>query len=191
MTGTGQAPPLRRIGCYQWSMRRKVTALAALSLALTGCGSAPVASPPTPPVSTTNAPAASPASSAPPLTPPPTTATPTPAATSRSANPNPPAPPSNKVRDCFDGDCTLLLSRPTTIPLDAKKFYYSSLRVTAISADSLSFSVADAHGGDSEVSIGPGLGGLSFGFGDSPSLEVGLTTVDGKPALVLQPGAIT
>ncbi|MGK3203649.1 hypothetical protein [Amycolatopsis sp. MEPSY49] len=95
------------------------------------------------------------------------------------------------MRDCFDGDCTLPLAKPTTIPLDAAKFHYSSLRVTAISADSLTFSVAYPQGGGAESSIGPGLGGASFGFRGSPSIEVGLTQAGGKPALVLQPGAIT
>lgn len=95
------------------------------------------------------------------------------------------------MRDCFDGDCTLLLSKPTTIALDAGKFHYPSMRVTAISASSLSFSVAYPGGGGSESSVGPGLGGASFGFRDFPSIEVGLTLVDGKPALVLQPGTST
>jgi hypothetical protein len=165
-------------------MRRNITALAALSLVLAGCGGTPVAQPSTTPVATTEAPAAS---SAPPAT----TASSTPATVSSSTNPNPPAPPSNKVRDCYDGDCTLLLSRPTTIPLDAGKFHYSSMRVTAISADSLSYSVAYPQGGGAQSSVGPGLGGGSFGFRGSPSIEVGLTSVGGKPALVLQPGAIT
>ncbi|KDN21915.1 hypothetical protein DV20_13445 [Amycolatopsis rifamycinica] len=120
-----------------------------------------------------------------------TTAAPTPPPTSRSRNPNPPAPPSNRIRDCFDGDCTLLLAKPATIPLDAGKFHYSSLRVTAISADSLAISVRYRQGGGAQSSIGPGLGGASFGFRGSPSIEVGLTQVGGKPALVLQPGAVT
>jgi hypothetical protein len=95
------------------------------------------------------------------------------------------------VKDCFDGDCTLLLSQPTTISLDAKRFHYSSMRVTSISVESLSFSVSYPQGGGAQSSIGPGLGGASFGFRGSPSIEVGLTLVDGKPALVLQPGPVT
>lgn len=95
------------------------------------------------------------------------------------------------MRDCFDGDCTLVLTKPARIPLDAQRFHYSTLRVTAISADSLSFVVPYPQGGSAQSTIGPGLGAASFGFRGSPSIEVGLTLVDGKPALVLQPGAIT
>jgi hypothetical protein len=134
--GTGQAPRLTGNGCYQWCMRRNSTALAALSLVLTGCASAPVAPPASaPPVATTGTSAA--------------------------------------------------------VPLDAQRFHYSAMRVTAISADSLAFSVVYPQGGGAQSSIGPGLGGASFGFRGSPSIEVGLTQVGGKPALVLQPGAIT
>ncbi|WP_157358855.1 hypothetical protein [Amycolatopsis sp. ATCC 39116] len=166
-------------------MRKHVFALTALSLVFAGCGTAaPVAQ--QPPPSTTPAPP----TTAPATTVPSTTST-SAEPTTTTANPNPPAPPSSKVRDCFDGDCTLLLSKPTTIPLDAARFHYASMRVTAISADGLTFSVTYPQGGGAQSSIGPGLGGASFGFRGSPSIEVGLTLVDGKPALVLQPGPVT
>ncbi|WP_198958220.1 hypothetical protein [Amycolatopsis sp. KNN50.9b] len=165
-------------------MRHHILALAALSLVLAGCGTeTPAAPQPAPAPATTTT--AQPTTTVPPAT----SATPT--TTPPSTNPNPPAPPSSKVRDCFDGDCTLLLAKPTTIPLDAKRFHYSSMRVTAFSADSLSFAVTYPQGGGTQSSIGPGLGSASFGFRGSPSIEVGLTLVDGKPALVLQPGPIT
>jgi hypothetical protein len=51
--------------------------------------------------------------------------------------PPPPTPASSDVADCFEGNCTLLLTKPATVPLDAKKLYYPSMRVTAISAESL------------------------------------------------------
>jgi hypothetical protein len=38
------------------------------------------------------------------------------------------------VKDCFDGDCTLLLTGPTTIPLDFGKPHDTSMNVTATAA---------------------------------------------------------
>ena len=156
-------------------MHRYALVLAALGLALTACGGRQTEAQAPPP----------PAPSSPP---PSTSATPT---TSSSPSARPTAPPSSNVRDCFDADCTLLLTKPATIPLDAGKFHYSSMRVTAISADSLSYSVSYPNGGSASSTVGVGLAGSSFGFRGSPAVEVGLTLVDGKPALVLQPGEIT
>ncbi|WP_344415172.1 hypothetical protein [Amycolatopsis minnesotensis] len=70
--------------------------------------------------------------------------------------------------------------------MDAKALHYSSMRVTAISADGLSYTVAYPGGGGASSSVGVGLGGSAFGFQGGPSIRVGLTLVDGKPALVLQ-----
>src|SRR4051812_47040344 len=99
-------------------MRHHLVILAALSLALTGCGGeAPTARPST-------------------TVPPPTTST-TP--TTSSAQPTtttaalPYTPPTSDVQDCFDADCTLLLTEPTTIPLDATAFHYPAMVVTAFS----------------------------------------------------------
>jgi hypothetical protein len=73
-----------------------------------------------------------------------------------------------------------------TIRLDARKLHYSAMTVTAISTDSLSYSVDYPQGGGSSATVGVGLGGSSFGFTGSPMIQVGLTLVDGRPALVLQ-----
>jgi hypothetical protein len=156
-------------------MRRHIIVLAALTLTLTGCGSAAlVAQPPsTSAARTTVAP--------------PTTSTPP--TTSSSANPIPLAPPTSNVQDCFDGDCTLLLTGPTTIPLDATKLYYPAMRVTAVSTTSLTYTVTYPRSGGSESTIGVGTGTGGFGFQGFPTVEVGLTLVAGQPALVLQLGA--
>jgi hypothetical protein len=95
------------------------------------------------------------------------------------------------VKDCFDGECTLLLTGPTTIPLDFGKLHYTSMNITAISADSLSYTVPYPEGGGAGQTIGVGLNGGSFGFRGDPSVEVGLMLVGGKPALVLQLGPIS
>lgn len=91
------------------------------------------------------------------------------------------------MKDCFDGDCVLLLSKPATIRLDAKKLHYPSMRVTAISADSLTYQVTYPGGGGATSTVGPGGRG-AFSFQGFPKIEVGMTLVDGKPALVLQLG---
>ncbi|WP_215546290.1 hypothetical protein [Amycolatopsis sp. CA-230715] len=162
-------------------MRHYTAAFAALALLLAGCGGeAPVAQAP-------------PSTSQPPTTtqPPPSTtssATPTSSseAPSSSQKPLPVAPPSSNVKDCFDGDCTLLLAKPAKIPLDTKTLHYSSMRVTSISAESLAYFVPYPGGGGASSTVGVGLGGSAFGFKDGPMIRVGLTLVDGKPALVLQ-----
>lgn len=157
-------------------MHVRLSVIAALALVLAGCDSeAPVAQPPS-------------ASSAATIASPPTTS-PSALTTSNSANRRPPAPPGSNVKDCFDGDCTLLLTKPTKIPLNAKTLHYSSMRVTAISAKSLSYTVNYPQGGGAQSTIGVGLAGSSFGFRGFPSIEVGLRVVGGKPALVLQRGA--
>ena len=92
------------------------------------------------------------------------------------------------MKDCYDGNCTLLLTKPTRIPLNAKKLHYSSMRVTAISTKSLTYKVPYPGGGGAQSTIGVGLGSSTFGFRGSPTVEVGLTLVKGKPALVLQVG---
>jgi hypothetical protein len=154
-------------------MPRHIVVFAAFALALIGCGGkTPVAQAPSPSAARTSSP--------PPSEP----------ASSPTASRNPPAPPSSNVKDCFDADCTLVLSKPAKIPLDAKRFHYSSMRVTAISAQSLTFTVDYPQGGGSSSTIGPGLANGSFGFRGSPLIEVGLTLVDGNPALVLQPGDV-
>ncbi|ALG08498.1 hypothetical protein AOZ06_17655 [Kibdelosporangium phytohabitans] len=92
------------------------------------------------------------------------------------------------MKDCFDGDCVLVLSKPTTVRLDAAKLHYTSMRVTAISADSLTYNVSYPGGGGTTATVGQGVGGSAFSFQGFPKVEVGLTLVDGKPALVLQLG---
>ncbi|ONI86163.1 hypothetical protein ALI22I_25995 [Saccharothrix sp. ALI-22-I] len=62
--------------------------------------------------------------------------------------------------------------------------------MTSISAESLSYSVAFPHSGGIQASVGPSLGGGTFGFRDFPAIDVGLLVVDGTSALVLQPGVI-
>lgn len=92
------------------------------------------------------------------------------------------------MKDCYDGDCVLVLTKPTTVPLDGKKLGYPSIRVTAISTEKLTFTVRGSEGGSTTMSFGPGIGNGKLGISATSALEVGLTTVDGKPALVLQLG---
>lgn len=163
-------------------MPRNAAVVATLSLLLAGCGGGDPAAQPLSgsPAPTTDAPSTS---SAPSTT---TSATPTPA----PAGHRPPAPASANVEDCFDGDCTLLLTGPATVPLDAAKFHYPAMQVTAISATSLSYSVTYPHGGSAQSTVGPGPARGGFGFRDFPAIKVGLAVADGAPALVLQPGTL-
>ena len=89
------------------------------------------------------------------------------------------------MKDCYDGECTLLLSRAATIPLDRKRLHYPSMRITAISPKGISYKVTYPGSGGSEVSSGPGPGSSSFGFRDLPTVEVGVIVVNGRTALVL------
>lgn len=73
--------------------------------------------------------------------------------------------------------------------MNAEKFHYSSMQVTSISAESLTFNVPYPGGGGATTTIDRGLDGGSFSYRDLPSIEVGLMLVHGKPALVLQPGS--
>ena len=154
-------------------MSRKLAAIAALALVLTGCDSA------TPPWPS--------ATSAPPTP----SATPSVAPTSSPSLASPSPSPTTKVsankKDCYDGDCILRLTKPTRIPLNAKKLHYSAMRVTEVSTESLSYTVAYPGGGGVQASVGPG-GGSTFGFRGFPSVTVSLAVVGGKPALVLKRG---
>ena len=155
-------------------MSRKLAAIAALALVLTGCDSgAPVTQPPQPPPSVTPAPTPS--------------ATPSAAPTSSPPSPSPVTKVSANKKDCYDGDCILRLTKPTRIPLNAKKLHYSAMRVTAVSTESLSYTVAYPGGGGVQASVGPG-GASTFGFREFPTITVSLTVVGGKPALVLKRG---
>ncbi|HEV7935053.1 MAG TPA: hypothetical protein VGP70_22430, partial [Actinomadura sp.] len=40
--------------------------------------------------------------------------------------------PASTVKDCFDGNCTLMLSKPVKIRLDAKKYYSPDVTVAAV-----------------------------------------------------------
>jgi predicted small lipoprotein YifL len=154
-------------------MYRNGAAVVALFLLVAGCGSAtPLAKPPAPPKTTA----------------PRTTSTTTTTTTTTSVR-RPATPPTTDVHACYEANCTLLLTAPTTIPLDAAKFHYPSMQVTAISADSLSYTVTYPGGGGAASTIGPGLNGSSFSFQNLPAVEVGLTLVNGEPALVLQSGS--
>nr|WP_042191073.1 hypothetical protein [Kibdelosporangium sp. MJ126-NF4]CEL19826.1 hypothetical protein [Kibdelosporangium sp. MJ126-NF4] len=84
-----------------------------------------------------------------------------------------------------------MLSKPATVRLNVKTVGYSAIRVTAISTTSLTVNVGFPGGGSGTSTMGLGIGTGSFGTTGLPRLEVGLTTVDGKPALVLQPGPVT
>ncbi|MBB5078996.1 hypothetical protein [Nonomuraea endophytica] len=118
-------------------------------------------------------------------TPAPTPSTPT---TSASATESPSREPTTKVKACFDGDCLLKLSKPVTIRLNAKKFYYPKLEVVAIDKDTITYWVEYPHGGGVEQRLGEG-GGSSFAFRENTPVEVKLVSITkGQALLSLSPG---
>ncbi|MFI6540725.1 hypothetical protein ACIBHY_50280 [Nonomuraea sp. NPDC050547] len=122
------------------------------------------------------------------------TPTPSTPATSASATESPTPSPSptrqatTKVKDCFDGDCLLKLSKPVTIRLNAKKFYYPKFEVVAIDARTITYRVEYPHGGGSEQRLGEGGGG-GFAFRKHTPVEVRLVSIKkGQALLSVSPG---
>ncbi|MGI5212427.1 hypothetical protein [Plantactinospora sp. CA-290183] len=164
-------------------MRVFAAVVPALALALVGCGTVeerrPAAAPSLP------SPAAS--GSASPGTP---DASPGPGLSSPSASATPggsTARPSTNARDCFDGDCRLLVSKAIRIRLDSKKFYYPELAVVAAGPDGIQWRIDPPHGGRLEQSVGPGGQG-SVGFRSYTHLDIGMEPASrGRAVLVLTP----
>jgi hypothetical protein len=97
-------------------------------------------------------------------------------------------PTTSDPEDCFDGDCRLKLSAPTTIRLDAEKFHYPEMRVVRVGPDSLTYRVDYPGGGGAEQNLSPG-GGSAFSFRSQTPVEVTLESItDGKAVLALSPG---
>lgn len=106
-----------------------------------------------------------------------------------NATTRPAKTPTSNVKDCFDADCALIVSKPIGIPLDTKLFYYPELTVVAITSNSVTYRVDYPHGGRAEQSLSPGGQG-QFGFRSFTPVEVGLDSItDGTAILVLSPGA--
>lgn len=104
-----------------------------------------------------------------------TKAKPSPSRTA-SPSPSPTEPPTSDVKDCRDGTCLLKVSGPVRVPLNKKKFHYSSLRVVDVTSSSLSYQVPYPNGGGSSQTLSPGGGG-AFGFRTSPSIAVKLVSM--------------
>ncbi|GAA3154621.1 hypothetical protein GCM10020001_092870 [Nonomuraea salmonea] len=165
---------------------RRVLAGCVLVGVVAGCGAAEE-----PPAAA--APASTPATTAP-TSAAPTSAAPTSAAEASatpSASPTPSPSPSptkkrkatSRVRDCFDGDCLLRVSRPVTIRLNAKKFYYRQFHILDVGKSSITYLVEYPHGGGAQATLGKG-GTSSFGFRKRPTVEVSLVSVKKGRALV-------
>lgn len=139
-----------------------------LTLVLASCGSSPDAPRSASPNATTSASrAASPTS--------------TPATTRTAAS-------TSKVKDCFDGDCLLQVSKPVDIRLDTKKFYYPELAIVAVDASGISYRVDYPHGGSAQQVLSPGSGS-SFGFRSYTPVEVKLVSINKRKALIaISPG---
>ncbi|MEV4803226.1 hypothetical protein AB0K18_24745 [Nonomuraea sp. NPDC049421] len=160
---------------------RHVLAGCVLVGVVAGCGSAE--EPPT-----AAAPAGTPAATAPTSAPPASTPE---ASTTPSVSPTPSPSPSptkkrkatSRVRDCFDGDCLLRVSRPVTIRLNAKKFYYRQFHILDVGKSSITYLVEYPHGGGAQATLGKG-GTSSFGFRKRPTVEVSLVSVKKGRALV-------
>ncbi|WP_433870107.1 hypothetical protein [Saccharopolyspora sp. CA-218241] len=143
-----------------------LTCAAAVTWALTGCAQ-PEAGAPRPVESPPTAPAA-PEAPAPP--------------------PPRPEPPSTDVAECFDADCTLVVTGPLTIPLDAARFYYPEMTLVSVTPDALTYYVTYPDGGVAiRARLGPGGGG-SFGSRGHATVQVKLDSLgDGTTVVVLTP----
>ncbi|MFI6504461.1 hypothetical protein [Nonomuraea typhae] len=97
--------------------------------------------------------------------------------------PSPPRKPTTRVKDCFDGRCLLKVSRPITIQLDAKKFYYPTLEIVAIGADTITCWVEYPNGGGARSSAGED-GPFTFGVTGYPSVEVRPVSIENGQAVV-------
>ncbi|MFI6904860.1 hypothetical protein ACIBKY_26595 [Nonomuraea sp. NPDC050394] len=156
-------------------MRKLLPVLAMCALA--GCASPEAGRQATAPTPTTGIPSK-----------PGTPATSAPATESPTPSPSPTREATTKVKDCFDGDCLLKLSKPVTIRLNAKKFYYPKFEVVAIDADTITYRVDYPHGGGSEQRLGEGGGG-AFAFRKHTPVEVRLVSIKkGRALLSVSPG---
>ncbi|SEO49090.1 hypothetical protein SAMN05216267_102834 [Actinacidiphila rubida] len=126
-------------------------AAAAAAAALAGCGSSGGDSPgkggpgPTPAATSpaSPAPVTAPAAPAPGRdTPVPSRHTPTPTATPTVFGTTPPAA-ADELSACYGGACTLTVTHPVTVPLDASRFGFASFRVTALTAGSVTVAADD------------------------------------------------
>ncbi|MFI6290824.1 hypothetical protein ACIBEJ_04525 [Nonomuraea sp. NPDC050790] len=150
-------------------MRNLLPVLAVCALA--GCGSPQAAAPSSTPAAST-----------------PAVSTPAPETPSPTPSPSPTREPTTKVKDCYDGDCLLKLSKPVTIWLNAKKFYYPKFEIVAVKADRITFWVEYPHGGGAEQTLGEG-GGSSFSFRDRTPVDVTLVSIrNGRAVLSVSPG---
>lgn len=81
------------------------------------------------------------------------------------------------VKDCFDGDCLLRVSKPTVVPLHIK-YGITRLEITAIDADTVTI----------QLSFGAGAGGETTGSAGSTltvnKLVIRVVSVDGGTAVL-------
>ena len=141
------------------------TAALGLTLILAGCGG-----------SGTDQHAASPSRSAAPPSP------------SPSPSPSPTQPATRDVRDCYDADCTLLVTKPLRIPLNAKLFHYPAVIVESLAGGTLTYRVDYPQGGMSEAHLSPG-NSSSFGYRSATPITVKLLSLKhGTAILSLTPG---
>lgn len=117
-----------------------------------------------------------------------TASQPTPASTSSAPTPSGSPTVSSKVKDCFDGDCLLAVSKPVTIPLDKKRYYYPKFAITAVTSNQVSYRVDYPQGGHAEQRLSVG-NESSFGFRSHPQVNVRLVSIAGKKAVIaISPG---
>lgn len=87
------------------------------------------------------------------------------------------------MRDCYEADCTLLVSGPVTIPLDVGRFHYTSVAVSSVTADTVLTSQASPDGGGGGLILHPGGSG-SFGYRSLPEVIVSVISIRNGVATV-------
>lgn len=87
-----------------------------------------------------------------------------------AANPSP-TTAGTDISACFDGDCSLAVSGPVDVPVDAR-FGFPALSVTELTAARLRFEVHGRSGGRAVTTTGPGGTSTLRSGGDALTVHV-------------------
>lgn len=100
-----------------------------------------------------------------------------------AANPvTSPVPPATTDLDaCFDGECSLTVSGPVAVPVDAR-FGFPTLSITELTPTRLRFEVRGRTGGRAVTTAGPGATSTLRSGGDA--LTVRVRSITGGVAVI-------
>ncbi|GAA2833761.1 hypothetical protein [Crossiella cryophila] len=114
--------------------------------------------------------------------------TPTPVTTPSSAAPTSTTPaPSTDVADCFDGDCTITVTKDTAFPLDAKAMPLTEFVVTKLGPEGVECRLSASRGGAFTLTLLKPGQSAAAGFEDTVQTWVTLVSA-GEGSVVLTLG---